>query len=149
MHLLQQANGVAFHCQQSDKIPAVLFGAANLLPLLLIVPFYDRIIYTWLSGWKWFSMLTRMALGNLFIVASIFAVIAIETARVVLLSETLKGNETVPVLMNAISFRQGVTAFEVASPLTVTYLSIPFLFFVFAEILSNITGKQYCMNSYL
>lgn len=138
-HLQKHANGSNFRCENSEIIPALLFGAANLFPLLLFMPFYDRIIYTWLSGWKWFSMLARMAWGNFFIVVSILSAIAIEVVRVEVLSSKLRDNGTVTI--NAFSFREGVTSYEVASPLHNVYLAIPFFFFAFAEVFSNITGK--------
>lgn len=138
-HLRNHADGINFQCDNSKSIPTLLFGAANLFPLLMFMPFYDRIIYTWLSGWKWFSMLARMAWGNVFIVASILSAIAIEVVRVEVLSETLRDNGTITI--NALSFHERVTAYEVASPMSEVYVTIPFFFFAFAEVFSNVTGK--------
>ena len=138
-HLEKHANGTAFHCIKSQSLAALLFGAANLFPILLFLPLYDRIVHTWLSGWKWFSMLARMAWGNIFIVVSILSAIAIEVVRIEKLSDTLVENGTV--LINSLNFHPGTVSFEVASPLLSVYVSIPFFFFAIAEVFSNITGK--------
>ena len=139
-HILSIANGTTVTCEDSRIVLSSLFGAANLLPLLLFIPFYDRCIYPCLSGWKWFSMLSRMAVGNVFIVASVVAAIVIEGARMEMLSAAIRTNETV--LINAFGFNQHTTTYNVASPLSVLYISIPFFFFVFAELFSNVTGKH-------
>lgn len=135
------AEGVTYDCEQPLTLPAVFFGGVNLLPLILFIPFYDRLIYPYLNGWKWFSMLSRMAVGNFFIVASILSAIVIEGIRMETLAVSLRRNQTV--LINAISFHEGITSYELASPLSEFYLAIPFFFFVFAELFSNVTGKNY------
>lgn len=137
-HLNKYAhNGVQFTCMAPQAIPASFFGAANLLPLLLIIPLFDRIVYTCLNGWKWFSMLTRMAVGNFFIIASVVSAAGIEGVRVHQLADVLRNNS---VLINAISYYEDTNSYNVASPMSAIYIAIPYLFFVFAELLSNITG---------
>ena len=140
-HISHWSNNVNFQCRDSQVIPASFFGAANLLPLILFIPFYDRCVYPCLSGWKWFSMLSRMAVGNFFIVASTLSAIVIETVRIEMFSKAVRSNETV--LINAISFNSHMTTYDVASPLSALYISIPFFFFVFAELFSNVTGKLF------
>lgn len=139
-HLRIVASGVSYRCW-SWPDPYRLFFATNLIPLILIIPFYDRIVYSCLSGWKWFSMLTRMAFGNLFAVLTAVSAIVIEGFRMKELQETFKSNETV-VEINAISYHKEMTDYQVSSSLHLYYLVIPFFFFVFAELLSNITGKK-------
>jgi hypothetical protein len=140
---LRKFSNTHFQCEASKFIPAIFFGAANLFPVLVFLPFYDRIIYTWLSGWKWFSMLARMAWGNAFILVSIISAIAIEVVRIRMLSETLLGDDVthVSVTVNAMSFHRGASTFDIASPLPRMYVIIPYFFFAFAEVFSNITGK--------
>lgn len=131
-----------FKCEVPTFFSNVLFqfGGSSLLPLLLFLPFYERFIYTCLNGWKWFSMLARMALGNCFIVASILSALAIEVARMGLVSEMIRENKTV--VINALSFHENITTYEVASPVSAFYIAIPYFFFVFAQIFSKITGKN-------
>ncbi len=139
-HLRNWSNGVEFECRDSLLVPASFFGAANLLPLILFIPFYDRFIYPCLSGWKWFSMLARMAVGNFFIVASTLSAIVIEAVRMEMFSAAVKDDKAI--MINAISFNRHVTTFDVAAPISAFYISIPFFFFVFAELFSNVTGKN-------
>ena len=148
-HLQHVAGKINFTCQESPATPTnVEFAAASLLPLLLLMPLYDRLIYSCLSGWKWFSMLSRMALGNFFIVASVVSAAGVEGARMHQLASVLRGNHT-PVVINAQRFHPGTDAFDVASPLPELYILIPFTFFVFAELFSNVTGEySYLLGGY-
>ena len=134
------SGNITFKCQQwkSVSVPGILFGASNLFPLLLFVPIYDRLIYMFLSGWRWFSMLSRIAVGNLFIVASIVSATAIEGVRMHKLWDVMRHNETVTV--NALNFHKDITSYYVSSPLPALYLAIPYVLFSFAELFSNITG---------
>lgn len=126
-HFNKFTNCTPFHCKESKLIPTTLFGAANLLPVLLFLPFYDRVIYTWLSGWKWFSMLVRI----IFILVSILSAIVIEeVVSIDMQSETLRENGTITI--NVTAFHKGAGSFEVASPLSTVYVMIPFFFFAFA-----------------
>lgn len=131
-----------FKCEVPTILSNVLFqfGGSSLLPLLLLLPFYERFVYTCLNGWKWFSMLARMALGNCFIIASVLSALAIEVVRMELVSETILGNKTV--VINALSFHKSITTYEVAAPVSAFYIAIPYFFFVFAQIFSKITGKS-------
>lgn len=139
-HLYNLANpDIKVMCARPQTVPASFFGAANLLPLLVIIPVFDRLVYTCLNGWKWFSMLTRMAVGNFFIIASVVSAAAIEGIRVNLLADALR-NKTV--LINTISYYEDTSSYNVASPMSSIYIAIPFFFFVFAELFSNITGKR-------
>ena len=140
-HLQDLAGKINFTCQESPATPTILFIAAGFLPLLLLMPLYDRLIYSCLSGWKWFSMLSRMAVGNFFIVASVVSVAGVEGARMHQLASVLRGNHT-PVVINIHSFHPGTDAFDVASPLPEFYVLIPFLFFLFAQLFSNVTGEN-------
>lgn len=139
-HLNEYAK-INFTCTAAQPIPASFFGASNLLPLLLAIILFDRLIYMCLNGWKWFSMLTRMAVGNFFIIASVVSAAAIEAVRMNQLAEVL-GNKTV--LINTISYYEDTSSYNVASPMSSAYIAIPYFFFVFAELLLNITGKNYC-----
>ena len=134
------SNSTMFKCHSWKSLPTSLFGTANLFPLLFILPFYDRVIYLCLSGWKWFSMLSRIAIGNLFVLASIISAIVIEGIRMHKLQERIGGTEEVMINMISFSSHKDITLYEVASPLHVLYLAIPFLLFDFAELFSNITG---------
>lgn len=140
-----QSSNVTVTCKQAQVLPSLLFGIANLLPLLLVIPVFDRFVYTCLNGWKWFSMLARMAAGNFFIIASLFSAAVIEYVRIKQLVKgiTIEGNVTI----NTIAYHEDVSLYNLASPMTQLYIIVPYLFFMFAELLCNITGirlEQHC-----
>ena len=84
-------------------------------------------------------MLMRIGIGKLFLLLSIIISIGVESHRLDTLGHSLRGNDSL--LISAIPFHTGSsTTLHVASPVP-TQLIIPqFLFFAFAEVLSNITG---------
>ena len=144
---LSDGNDTPFKCEAPTFLSNVLFqfGGSSLLPLLLFLPFYERFVYTCLNGWKWFSMLARMALGNCFILASVLSAMAIEVVRMVLVSETIQNGT---VVINALSFHENITTFEVAAPVSAFYIAIPYFFFVFAQIFTKITGEDKTCTSF-
>ena len=132
-------------CRLWSIPPSIWLTIANLIPVLLLIPLLDRIIYPILGGHSP-TMLMRIGIGKVFLLLSIIVAIGVESHRVIQLTESIRHNDSV--IISAIPFHTGSsTTFHVASPAPI-YLIIPqFLFFAFAEVLSNITGKRFLSES--
>ena len=123
------------------KVPPSLFvAAAYLLPLVIIAPVIDRIIYPCLRGHTP-SMLSRIGIGKLCIILSISVAIGLEGYRQNKLIQHLRVEENF-LAINAVPFHTASsTTLVVASPVSVLNIIPQFLMIAFAEVLGNVTGQ--------
>ena len=131
------------NCQFWKVTPAIWIGIANIAPLLIIVPLFDRLIYPSLARHSP-PMLARIGVGKLFLLASIIIAIGIESFRNNELGDhILADNGTKSLVLNAIPFHTGSsTTLHVASPVSIALIIPQYLLFAFAEVLSNVTGQH-------
>jgi len=128
------------NCEFWEIPPSLWLSIANIFPILIIVPLFDRIIYPCLRGYQP-TMLKRIGFGKLFLLISIIVAIVVEIFRVQSLWQHLRGDNFL--IINAIPFHTGSsTTLHVASPLNVALIIPQYLLFCFAEVLSNITGES-------
>ena len=133
-----------FNCQYWTIPSPVGFAVTNLVPLLVLIPLFDRFIYTCLSGWKVFSMFGRIAIGNLFLLFSIIMGLGVEVYRFSLSREmsTVIGSNTLNI--NVIPFHtESSLVFHVATPMSILLVLPQFFLFAFAEVFANITSEWY------
>ena len=130
------------------KVPASLWlGIANILPILLLIPICDRLIYPCLKS----PMLRRMAAGKVFIFLSISVAITVEVLRqhqlINAFNEAKDGNTSI--IVNAIPFHGDTTIrFHVASPMSIGWILPQYFLFAFAEVLASITGVLFMLLMY-
>ena len=133
----------SFNCQYWTIPSPVGFAVTNLLPLLLLIPLFDRFIYTCLSGWKVFSMFGRIAIGNLFLFSSILMGLGVEVYRFSLSREMLSAigsNRTLNI--NVIPFHtESSLVFHVATPVSIVLVLPQYFLFAFAEVFATITSE--------
>ena len=130
--------GREVECRFWNIPPSMWLTIANLIPVLLLIPLMDRIIYPFLGG-RSPTMLMRIGIGKLFLLLSIIIAIGVESHRVFTLGQSFRANDSV--IISAIPFHTGSsTTLHVASPVPIQLIIPQFLFFAFAEVLSNITG---------
>ena len=117
------------------------YAAANLLPLLILIPLVDRVLYVCLNGWKWFSMLGRIGIGKAFILLSITCALIVEISRQSSLHDTLQQADGT-IIINAIRFHTEQTdSLHVAADMSAYWVWPQYILFSFAELFCNITGK--------
>ena len=130
------SSNVTVHCQKLSIPPPIGLALSNLFLLVLLIPLFDRVIYICLSGWKWLSMLGRIAIGKLFILATICMALVVEIVR----RDYHSQNEDT-ITVNSFSFHTiSSTTLKLASPVTVMLLMPQYWLFAFAELFCNITG---------
>ena len=133
------SSNVILDCQLW-KVPASLWlGVANVLPILVLIPICDRLIYPCFKS----PMLRRMAAGKVFIFLSIAVAITVEVLRhhqlINVFNEAKDGNASI--FVNAIPFHGDTTIrFRVASPMSVGWILPQYILFAFAKVLASITG---------
>ena len=126
-------------CEFWKVPPSLWLSIANIFPILIIVPLFDRVIYPCLRGYQP-TMLKRIGLGKIFLLISIIVAIVVEIFRIRSLWQHLR--EDTSIIINAIPFHtDSSTTLHVASPLVVTLIIPQYLLFCFAEVLSNVTGE--------
>lgn len=134
------APSMTVKCQFWKLSPAVMVAFANIIPVLFLLPLLDRLIYPCLFS-QTPPMLTRIAVGKVFLLISIAIAIGIEVNRVNQLARVLKdSNETL--VINAIPFHTGSsTTLHVASPVPIGQIVPQYFLFAFADVLSSVTGE--------
>ncbi len=122
--------------------PAVWLAFANIIPVLVLLPLLDRLIYPCFVGHAP-SMLTRIAIGKVFLLLSIAVAIGLETYRTHELFDVL-ADKNGTIVINAIPFHTGSsTTLHVASPVSINHIVPQYLLFAFADVLSSVTGETY------
>lgn len=138
--LLKPLN-VSIMCQRWTVAPSLWLGLANIVPVLILIPICDRLVYPCIR----FAMLKRMAAGKLFLFLSIVVAIAVEAVRHNQLASHLQNGTFLT--LNAIPFHTGTTTrLHVASPMSILWIMPQYFLFAFAEVLANITGKTNTLN---
>ena len=127
-------------CQLWKVVPSLWLALANIVPVLILIPIFDRLVYVCFR----IKMFKRMAIGKFFLFISIVVAIAVEGVRHRKLSDHFAmPNSTI--VINAIPFHTESTAtFHTASPLSIFWITPQYFVFAFAEVLASITGI-YCM----
>ena len=126
-------------CQFWKLPPSLWLAIANILPVLVLVPLVDRVVYPCLAGYSP-TMLTRIAIGKVFLVMSIIVATGIEWYRIKALADQLNSEESL--VINAIPFHTGSsTTLHVAPPVAIELIMPQYLLFAIADVLCNITGK--------
>ena len=130
------------NCSMQDLPPVVGNMIADLLPLLILIPLFDRVVYVCLNGWKWFSMLGRIGIGKIFLLLSVTCALVLEIFRQHSLSVQL-GRANGTIAINAIRFHTDqADSLYVASDISLYSLWPQYILFSFAELFCNITGKS-------
>ena len=125
-------------CQLWTVPPSLWLGLANIVPVLILIPICDRLVYPCVR----FAMLKRMAAGKFFLFLSILVAITVEVVRHNQLSSEFHSGTSITV--NAIPFHTGTTtSLHVASPMSILWIMPQYFLFAFAEVLANITGKYF------
>lgn len=134
-----EVNGRHVDCQYWNAPPSLWLAIANVFPVLILIPFFDRVIYPIFVSTP--TMLRRIGVGKVFLLASIAVATGVECFRAKQLTEFLWNNPN-NITINAIPFHTGSsTTLHVASPAAIELIIPQYFLFTFAEVLSNITGK--------
>ena len=127
------------NCHLFHTPPYIGMNVASTVLLLIIIPFFDRLIYPCVGGKL--TILKRIGIGNLFILASICVALGMEVYRVDGLLQSLQ-NATEGVTVNVFPFHTTSSlVFYISSPVSALKLAPQYALFKFASLFGTISGK--------
>ena len=137
-HFFDNFTTHSIECRLWNILPSVWIALTNFLPVLILIPLVDRLLYVSCVP----KMLKRIAIGKVFLLASILVAIAVEAVRINRLLDHFNAQNST-IVINAIPFHtKSATTFHNASPLSILWITPQYTLFAVAGVFGRITGVK-------